>query len=231
MRKKSNNNDAASHFVPLFCHSLDLITYLTCCGCCVFCRVSPWDARLHLALRMWIARSHIRTTLPMKTPVSPSPTSPPPLSFCSSDTPLEHLLTYHLSDHFPSDPTILSLDVRVHTQIQNTNANAHVPTTWVVHWWKHKFTSECMNTVYDQAFGSKTPTHSTIMQMDRKLRSFPVPPLLQIAGFGSSESRMTHFDSVPLILQRHVVLAIRESREYPNSLSPLSLSLLLKKKK
>lgn len=80
-----------------------------------------------------------------------------------------------------------------------------------VHWWKHKFTSECMNTVYDQAFGSKTPTYSTILQMDRKLRSFPVPPLLQIAGFGSSESRMAHYDSVPLILQRHVVLAVRES--------------------
>lgn len=84
-----------------------------------------------------------------------------------------------------------------------------------VHWWKHKFTSECMNSVYDQAFGSKTPTHATIMQMDRKLRAFPVPPLLQIAGFGSSESRMAHYDSVPLILQRHVVLAIRESSESP----------------
>ncbi|KAI0924799.1 hypothetical protein AcW2_005572 [Taiwanofungus camphoratus] len=80
------------------------------------------------------------------------------------------------------------------------------------HWWKHKFTSECMNSVYDQAFGAKTPTHNTVLQLDRKLRSFAVPQLLQIAGFGSTESRIgSYYESVSLILQRHVVLAIRES--------------------
>ncbi|OCH91033.1 hypothetical protein OBBRIDRAFT_792742 [Obba rivulosa] len=80
------------------------------------------------------------------------------------------------------------------------------------HWWKHKFTSECMNTVYDQAFGAKMPSYSTVLQLDRRLRAFPVPPLLQIAGFGSSESKLgTYYESVPLILQRHVVLAVRES--------------------
>lgn len=69
-----------------------------------------------------------------------------------------------------------------------------------------------MNSVYDQAFGAKTPTYSTVLQLDRKLRSYPVPPLLQIAGFGSSDSRVgSYYDSVPLILQRHTVLAIRES--------------------
>ncbi|KAI8996345.1 hypothetical protein BD414DRAFT_408664 [Trametes punicea] len=80
------------------------------------------------------------------------------------------------------------------------------------HWWKHRFTSECMNLVYDQAFGAKTPTYSTVLQLDRKLRGFAVPPSLQIAGFGNSESRVgNYYESVPLILQRHLVLAIRES--------------------
>ncbi|KAI0763745.1 fungal-specific transcription factor domain-containing protein [Trametes elegans] len=80
------------------------------------------------------------------------------------------------------------------------------------HWWKHRFTSECMNLVYDQAFGAKTPTYSTVLQLDRKLRGFAVPASLQIAGFGNSESRGgSYYDSVPLILQRHLVLAIRES--------------------
>lgn len=74
-----------------------------------------------------------------------------------------------------------------------------------------------MNTVYDQAFGAKTPTYSTVLQLDRKLRAFPVPQLLQIAGFGSTESRGgSSYESIPLILQRHVVLAVRESREYNN---------------
>ena len=87
-------------------------------------------------------------------------------------------------------------------------------TSAVVHWWKHRFTSECMNLVYDQAFGAKTPTYSTVLQLDRKLRGFTVPASLQIAGFGNSESRVgTYNESVPLILQRHLVLAIRESSE------------------
>ncbi|GBE86514.1 fungal-specific transcription factor domain-containing protein [Sparassis latifolia] len=80
------------------------------------------------------------------------------------------------------------------------------------HWWKHRFISECMNTVYDQAFGAKMPTYSMVLQLDRRLRSYPVPQLLQIAGFGATEGTMSSFqDSVPLILQRHTVLAIRES--------------------
>ncbi|KAH9946509.1 hypothetical protein B0H21DRAFT_693617 [Amylocystis lapponica] len=80
------------------------------------------------------------------------------------------------------------------------------------HWWKHKFISECMGSVYDQAFGAKTPTYNTVLQLDRRLRSYPVPQLLQIAGFGSSDSRLDAYnDSVPLVLQRHTVLAIRES--------------------
>lgn len=72
-----------------------------------------------------------------------------------------------------------------------------------------------MNSVYDQAFGAKTPTYKTVLQLDRKLRSFPVPSQLQIAGFGGTETRANNYsDSVPLILQRHTVLALRESRMF-----------------
>ncbi|KAH7890671.1 fungal-specific transcription factor domain-containing protein [Phlebopus sp. FC_14] len=80
------------------------------------------------------------------------------------------------------------------------------------HAWKHRFASECMSIVHDQAFGAKTPTYAMVLQLDRKLRAFPVPPNLQVAGFGTSamspESR--HQESVMLTLQRHIVLAIRE---------------------
>jgi hypothetical protein len=69
-----------------------------------------------------------------------------------------------------------------------------------------------MSVVHDQAFGAKTPTYATVLQLDRKLRAFPVPPALQVAGFGSSTGTAdTHYsDSVMLLLQRHIVLAIRE---------------------
>ena len=87
-----------------------------------------------------------------------------------------------------------------------------------------------MNLVYDQAFGAKTPTYSTVLQLDRKLRGFAVPASLQIAGFGNSESRVgSLYESVPLILQCHLVLAIQETSELcqpvpfdaPTSLNPI----------
>ncbi|KAF9078131.1 fungal-specific transcription factor domain-containing protein [Rhodocollybia butyracea] len=81
----------------------------------------------------------------------------------------------------------------------------------IFHAWKHRFVSECMNLLQDQAFGAKTPTYTTVLQLDRKLRAFPVPSILQVAGFGSSEPMPPGFqDSTMLTLQRHIVLAIRE---------------------
>ncbi|KDQ61622.1 hypothetical protein JAAARDRAFT_204099 [Jaapia argillacea MUCL 33604] len=81
------------------------------------------------------------------------------------------------------------------------------------HAWKHKFVSDCMSIVHDQAFGAKAPTYATVLQLDRKLRAFLVPNVLQMAGFGTSQPEMrpdSYPQSVPLMLQRHVVLAIRE---------------------
>ncbi|KAF4610658.1 hypothetical protein D9613_006789 [Agrocybe pediades] len=77
--------------------------------------------------------------------------------------------------------------------------------------WKHRYSSECMTLLHDQAFGAKMPTYATILQLDRKLRAFPVPPILQVAGFGNSEPRAGGYpETVMLTLQRHIVLAIRE---------------------
>lgn len=86
-----------------------------------------------------------------------------------------------------------------------------------VHAWKHRFSSECMNLLHDQAFGAKMPTYATVLQLDRKMRAFPVPPILQVAGFGSSESRPGGYpDTIMLTLQRHIVLAIREMSKFLN---------------
>jgi hypothetical protein len=80
------------------------------------------------------------------------------------------------------------------------------------HAWKHRFSSECLSVLHDQAFGAKNPTYTTVLQLDRKLRAFPVPPVLQVAGFGNSEPREGGFpETVMLTMQRHIVLAIRET--------------------
>jgi len=76
-----------------------------------------------------------------------------------------------------------------------------------------------MAPVHDQVFGARTPTYATILQLDRKLRAYQVPPALQIAGFGgtSSEPNLKSYpESIPLMLQRHIVLAIREISQCPS---------------
>lgn len=98
-----------------------------------------------------------------------------------------------------------------------------------VHAWKHRFTSECMSVVHDQAFGAKTPTYATVLQLDRKLRAFPVPPNLQVAGFGnSSPSESRHQESVSLILQRHIVLALREMSKSRSCIAFLRLEAFMR---
>ena len=82
---------------------------------------------------------------------------------------------------------------------------------FLVDTWKHRFSAECMSVVHDQAFGAKSPSYQTILQLDRKLRAFAVPPVLQVAGFGSSEPGSSVVtDTLELIMQRHIVLALRE---------------------
>jgi hypothetical protein len=93
--------------------------------------------------------------------------------------------------------------------------------TPAVHAWKHRFSSECMSVLHDQAFGARSPTYSTVLLIDRKLRAFPVPPVLQVAGFGTLELASTSHSypqTVMLTLQRHIVLAIRESSAFASSL-------------
>lgn len=44
--------------------------------------------------------------------------------------------------------------------------------------WSWQF-SRLLHHVMVNAFGAKTPTYSTILELDRKIRDFPVPPHLQ----------------------------------------------------
>ncbi|TRM65256.1 hypothetical protein BD626DRAFT_556390 [Schizophyllum amplum] len=105
----------------------------------------------------------------------------------------------------PPSFSLAHVDCKMPFQGSTDDANSY-------HAWKHTFTSECMNLIHDQAFSARTPSYATVLQLDRKMRAFPVPPVLQVAGFGSSDPRANSYpETVMLMLQRHVVLAIREA--------------------
>ncbi|KAF9445881.1 hypothetical protein P691DRAFT_674729 [Macrolepiota fuliginosa MF-IS2] len=79
------------------------------------------------------------------------------------------------------------------------------------HAWKHQFTSECTTLLHTQAFGARGPTYATVLQLDKKIRAFPIPPILQVTG-GRSESHLARYPNVvTLVLQRYTALAIRET--------------------
>ncbi|KAH9975864.1 hypothetical protein BGW80DRAFT_1436388 [Lactifluus volemus] len=68
--------------------------------------------------------------------------------------------------------------------------------------WKHRFTSECISAVHDQVFGAKAPTYATILQLTGNFARTRFPQLCRSLASGAQ--------TAPLILQRHIVLAIRE---------------------
>ncbi|KAI0065627.1 hypothetical protein BV25DRAFT_1714330 [Artomyces pyxidatus] len=75
--------------------------------------------------------------------------------------------------------------------------------------WKHRFCSQVLSIVHDQAFGARTPNYRVIQQLDRKTRDFYTPPSLQVPGFGGP---MAEVEPAPaqLTLQRYVGFAIKE---------------------
>ncbi|KLO13295.1 hypothetical protein SCHPADRAFT_904359 [Schizopora paradoxa] len=78
--------------------------------------------------------------------------------------------------------------------------------------WKHRFSSECLSIIHDQVFGARTPSYATVMELDKRVRAYYVPPSLQVPGFGGSSM---YVDGVPpsmqLTMQQHVILAIKET--------------------
>ena len=132
------------------------------------------------------------------------------------------------SPHISSNSDFNTSNLKLHRT--HAHAHAHAFThSFTVDAWKHRFTSECLSIVHDQVFGARTPSYSTIMELDKRVRNYYVPPLLQVPGFGSSHgytlgsvslgssSGVTgtgmngqEAPSMALTMQRHIILAIKE---------------------
>lgn len=81
--------------------------------------------------------------------------------------------------------------------------------------WKHRFSSQCLSIVHEQAFGARTPNYKVIQELDKKVRGFYIPPSLQVPGFSgkSTSSSLISPGEVPslqLTMQRYTTWAIKE---------------------
>ena len=68
--------------------------------------------------------------------------------------------------------------------------------------------------MHEQGFGARPPNYKTIQDLDKKVRSFYVPPSLRVPGFGGAKMIELSPPTVQLTMQRHIVFAIREISEY-----------------
>ncbi|KZT27792.1 hypothetical protein NEOLEDRAFT_1059659 [Neolentinus lepideus HHB14362 ss-1] len=77
--------------------------------------------------------------------------------------------------------------------------------------WKHRFTSQCLSVVHEQAFGARGVSYPTLQKLDQAVRKFYTPPSLVVPGFGSAADNADREPaSLELTMQRHIALAIRE---------------------
>lgn len=81
--------------------------------------------------------------------------------------------------------------------------------------WKHRFSSQCLSIVHEQAFGARTPNYKIIQELDKKVRGFYIPPSLQVPGFSGkttavSPSGESEVPSMQLTMQRYTTWAIKE---------------------
>ena len=91
-------------------------------------------------------------------------------------------------------------------------------TTVVVSAWKHRFSSQCLSIVHEQAFGARTPNYKIIQELDKKVRGFYIPPSLQVPGFSGKPSSSSlispsgeiEVPSLQLTMQRYTTWAIKE---------------------
>jgi hypothetical protein len=81
--------------------------------------------------------------------------------------------------------------------------------------WKHRFSSQCLSVVHEQAFGARTPNYKVIQELDKKVRGFYIPPSLQVPGFSGKPtaappSGESEVPSLQLTMQRYTTWAIKE---------------------
>lgn len=78
------------------------------------------------------------------------------------------------------------------------------------HKWTWQF-SRLLHHVMVNAFGAKTPTYSTILELDRKIRDFPVPPHLQPRCDKNEELTEA---GIPVYVQRFLLLMNKETSRH-----------------
>lgn len=75
--------------------------------------------------------------------------------------------------------------------------------------WKHQFAAHCQSVVNEQVFGARLPSHRQLMELDKKIRDFYLPPSLRVRGFGGNKADAVS-PTYQQDLQSYCAFSIRE---------------------
>lgn len=103
--------------------------------------------------------------------------------------------------------------------LQIIETHAEVQAHFAVHPWTWQYT-KLLHQVMTTAFGAKTPQYTTVLELDRKIRDFPVPWRLRIKcglAVESEPPKVVH-------IQRWFVMSCKESSESRSTIVCLALS-------
>lgn len=106
-------------------------------------------------------------------------------------------------------------DLEMSCKLTRARKNSRYSKTSQVAAWKHRFSSQCLSVVHEQAFGARTPNYKIIQELDKKVRGFYIPPSLQVPGFSGKlaavpPSGEMEEPSLQLTMQRYTAWAIKE---------------------
>ncbi|TFY61761.1 hypothetical protein EVJ58_g4311 [Rhodofomes roseus] len=76
--------------------------------------------------------------------------------------------------------------------------------------WKHRFAAQCQSIVNEQVFGARMPSHRQLMELDKKIREFYLPPSLRVRGFGGMKVEPPTPPTYQQDLQSYCAFSIRE---------------------
>ncbi|KZT70724.1 hypothetical protein DAEQUDRAFT_724848 [Daedalea quercina L-15889] len=76
--------------------------------------------------------------------------------------------------------------------------------------WKHRFAAQCQSVVHEQVFGARLPSHRQLMELDKKIREFYLPPSLRVRGFGGNKIESVTPPTYQQDLQSYCAFSIRE---------------------
>lgn len=89
-------------------------------------------------------------------------------------------------------------------------SGTHSRHSTIGHAWKFRYSASCLSISLQHIFRTRVPAYSAVLNLDKKIREFPLPPHLQ-SPIQSSEPRRDWSEDTPRAMQQYCAVCQRES--------------------